>query len=100
MRRGTMALTGDKRAEFDTVTAKYIFVKNGAGDYVVSLGAAVLAWLLRELSMMSSGQAYVSIAWDVYGVHPPHCRIAFESPSTQCYGHWHSLAGRRQAASR
>ena len=63
-----MALTGDKRAEFDTVTAKYIFVKNGAGDYVVSLGAAVLAWLLRELSMMSSGQAYVSIAWGVYGV--------------------------------
>jgi len=29
---------------------------------------AVLAWLLRELSMMSSGQAYVSIAWGVYGV--------------------------------
>ena len=29
---------------------------------------AVLAWLLRELSMMSSGQAYVSIAWGVYGI--------------------------------
>ena len=29
---------------------------------------AVLAWLLRELSTMSSGQAYTTIAWGVYGV--------------------------------
>ena len=34
------------------------------------LGAhmAVLAWLLREFSALSSGQAYVTIAWGVYAI--------------------------------
>jgi hypothetical protein len=32
-----VAATGEKRGEFDTVTARKIFVKNGAGEIVVGL---------------------------------------------------------------
>jgi len=35
----TMAATCDKDGEFDTVTVRYIAVKNDAGKIVVSLGA-------------------------------------------------------------
>jgi antitoxin component YwqK of YwqJK toxin-antitoxin module len=35
----TMAATGEKRGDFDTVVAQYIGVKNDAGDIVVVLGA-------------------------------------------------------------
>ena len=35
----SMAATGEKRGDFDIVTARYINVKNEAGDYVVRLRA-------------------------------------------------------------
>ena len=35
----TMAATGEKRGDFDIVTARYINVKNETGDYVVRLRA-------------------------------------------------------------
>ena len=35
----TMAATGEKDGDFDTVTARYIWVKNDAGSFVVTLGA-------------------------------------------------------------
>ena len=35
----TMAATGDKDGDFDTVTARRVYVKNAAGDLVVRLGA-------------------------------------------------------------
>ena len=34
----TMAATGDKDGDFDTVTARTIYVTNDAGDIVVTLG--------------------------------------------------------------
>ena len=38
--------------------------------YAYRLGAhlAILAWMLRELATLSSGQAYVTIAWGAYAV--------------------------------
>ncbi len=36
---GTMAATGEKRGDFDIVTARYINLKNETGDYVVRLRA-------------------------------------------------------------
>jgi hypothetical protein len=35
----TMAATGEKRGDFDTVQARHIWVTNDAGDMVVALGA-------------------------------------------------------------
>ena len=35
----TMAATGDKDGNFDTVMARHIYVTNNAGDIVVSIGA-------------------------------------------------------------
>jgi hypothetical protein len=35
----TMAATGDKDGRFDTVVVRHIWVKNDAGEFVVSLGA-------------------------------------------------------------
>ena len=36
--------------------------------YLFAVHIAVLGWLLRELSSLSHGQGYVTIAWGVYAV--------------------------------
>jgi hypothetical protein len=35
-----MAATGENYSEFDTIIARHIWVKNDAGEFVVTLGAA------------------------------------------------------------
>jgi uncharacterized membrane protein len=46
-----------------------VVVPRGLGTvYRVAAHAAVLAWLWRELSPLQGGEAYVTVAWGVYGV--------------------------------
>ena len=65
----TMAATGEKRGDFDVVTAKHIFVENAAGQIVVYLGTRNEDGLVQTFSAKEgSGKQVVLGSINAHGV--------------------------------
>ena len=61
----TMAATGEKNADFDSVTARHIWVKNDAGDRLVALGAINNSGAISVFN--KTGEDVVQVGVDEYG---------------------------------